>query len=75
MYRRFYRHPLYWYPRRRGYRRPWRRRFLTKEEKEELTKRYRENRIKRVERYKEFLEKELAGVNEWLEEQKRKKEE
>lgn len=59
MYRRHYRYPRY--------RRPWRRRFLTKEEKEEL----KENRIKQIERYKDFLEKELAGVNERLDELKK----
>lgn len=66
MYRRHYRFPRY--------RRPWRRRFLTKEEREQMKERYKENRIKRIERYKEFLEKELAGVNEYLEKLKKEKE-
>ena len=51
----------------RGHRYPWRRRFLTKEEKKELN----ERRIKRIEQYREFLEKELAGVNEYLEKLKK----
>ena len=68
MIRRHYRHPYFWH------RHPWRRRFLTKEEKKELKERYKENKIKWIERYKEFLEKELAGVNERLEELKKEKE-
>ena len=43
---------------------PWRRRFFTKAEKKE-------KKIMWMERYKEFLEKELAGVNERLEELKK----
>ena len=63
-YHRRYRHPFL------RHRRPWRRRFLTEEEKKEL----KERRIKWIEQYKEFLEKELAGVNERLEELKKEKE-
>jgi len=43
---------------------PWKRRFFTKAEKKE-------KKITWMERYKEFLEKELAGVNERLEELKK----
>ncbi|MCW4041854.1 MAG: hypothetical protein NWE83_14025 [Candidatus Bathyarchaeota archaeon] len=39
-----------------------RRMFLTKAEKEEL----KETKIKHIEQYREFLQKELAGVNEYL---------
>lgn len=49
---------------------PWRRRFFTQEEKNELN----ERRVKRIERYREFLEKELAGVNEYLETLKKESE-
>ena len=52
----------------------YRRKFLTKEEKEELKKHYRENSIKWIEDYKESLETELKAVNERLEEIKREKE-
>jgi hypothetical protein len=44
-----------------------RRRFLTKEEKKELEKK----KIEWIEQYGEFLEKELAGVKEYLEELKK----
>ena len=39
-----------------------RRMFLTKEEMEELH----ETKIQRIEQYREFLQKELTGVNEYL---------
>jgi hypothetical protein len=41
--------------------------FLTKQEKENL----KEMKIKHIEQYQEFLQKELAGVNEYLEELKK----
>ena len=44
----------------------WRRRFLTEEERQELTERSKERKIKRIELYKESLENELKGVNEAL---------
>ena len=53
-----------------GRRYPWRRRFFTQEEKKELN----ERRVKRIEQYREFLEKELAGVNECLENLKKESE-
>ena len=43
--------------------------------KESMKESHKESRIKGAERFKEFLEKELAGINKWLEEQKKKKEE
>ena len=58
MYRehhRRYRQPLF------QHQHPWKRRFLTKEEKKEMGERFQEKLLKRIERYKEFLEKELAG--------------
>ena len=57
-------HPFYGY----------RRRFFTAEEKKELEKQYRKNRIERIENYKESLEKELKAVNERLEEIKKEQE-
>jgi hypothetical protein len=51
-----------------------RRRFLTAEEKKELKERYHERKIKWIERYKESLENELKGVNERLNELKKKTE-
>jgi len=44
------------------------RRCLTKEEKEEIRVRFNEKRINWLNQYKEDLEKELAGVNERLDE-------
>ena len=44
-----------------------RRMFLTKQEKENL----KEMKIKHIEQYQEFLQKELTGVNEYLEELKK----
>lgn len=52
----------------------YRRRFLTEEEKKELKERYNERKIKWIERYKEFLENELKGVNERLNELKKETE-
>lgn len=49
---------------------PWRRRFLTKEEKKEFKERKKEKKIKWLERYKDHLEKELKGLTERLEELK-----
>lgn len=60
-----YCHPFF------GHRNPWRRRFLTEEEKQELKERSKEKKIKWIEHYKEYLEKELKGVNETLEEFKK----
>lgn len=71
MYREHHRESFYPFFRRR---RPWRRKFLTKEEKKEMKERHKEKKIKWMESYKEFLEKELAGVNERLEEMKKEKE-
>jgi hypothetical protein len=45
----------------------WKRRFLTEEEREEMKKRHKEGKIKWMERYREYLERELKGVNERLE--------
>ena len=42
--------------------------------KESRKESHKESRIKGAERYIEFLEKELVGINEWLEEQKKKEE-
>jgi len=53
---------------------PFRRRFLTKEEKEEMKARFKEKKIKWLTHYKEHLEKELAGVNERLGEITKEKE-
>jgi len=47
---------------------PFRRRFLTEEEKEEIRTSFKEKKINWLNQYKEHLEKELAGVNERLEE-------
>ena len=49
---------------------PWKRRFLTKEEKKEKKMRYKEKKIKWLEHYKDHLEKELKGLTERLEELK-----
>ena len=59
-----YSHPLFGY----------RRRFFTAEEKKELEKQYRQNRIEWIENYKESLEEELKAVNERLEEIKKEQE-
>jgi len=53
---------------------PFRRRFLTKEEKEELKAHFKEKKINWLNQYKEHLEKELAGINERLEELTKEKE-
>jgi hypothetical protein len=45
-----------------------RRRFLTKEEKTELKKIYKEKKIKWLKHYRESLEKEVTGVDERIEE-------
>jgi hypothetical protein len=51
------------------------RRFLTKEEKDEMLKQHTEKKIEWLGRYKESLEKELTGVKERLEELETEKEE
>ena len=61
---RIYSHP---FP---GYQHSCGRRFLTKEEKDELKKQHQEKKIQWIERYKESLEKELKGINERLDELK-----
>ena len=52
----------------------YRRRFFTAEEKKELEKQYRKNRIEWIENYKASLEEELKAVNERLEEIKKEQE-
>ena len=49
----------------------WNRRFLTNEEKQKMKEAYREKKIQWLEHYKESLEKEMAGINERLEELKK----
>ena len=49
----------------------WNRRFLTKEEEQKLKEAYKEKKIQGLEHYKESLEKEIAGINEHLEELKK----
>lgn len=51
-----------------GHRHPWGRKFLTKEEKKKLKEDYKQKKIQWLEHYKESLEKEIAGINERLEE-------
>ncbi|MCJ7631022.1 DUF5320 domain-containing protein [Candidatus Bathyarchaeota archaeon] len=51
-----YSHPFFGY----------RRRFFTAEEKKELEKQFRKDRIEWIENYKESLEEELKAVNERL---------
>ncbi len=47
---------------------PFKRRFLTDEEKEEIRASFKEKKINWLNQYKENLEKELAGVNDRLKE-------
>ena len=54
-------HPYFTY-------RDFRRRFMTEEEREEMKTHLKEKKIKWLTHYKENLEKELAGVNERLDE-------
>jgi hypothetical protein len=61
---RMYCHPLL------SHHHSWKRRFFTEEEKEEMRKRFKEMKVKRMEQYKESLEKELKGVIQHLEELK-----
>ena len=49
----------------------WQRRFLTEEEKQKLKEDYKKKKIQWLENYKESLEKEIAGINERLEELKK----
>ena len=68
MNRKNYCYPYFWHQR------LWKRRFLTKKETKEMEDKFKEEKIKWIEHYKEMLEKELEGVNERLKELKPKKE-